>query len=96
MQQLNTDALDTCLQPTQFGFRKKKGTADAIQLVRRAIGKGESTSTKTKPLLDLLDWEKAFDKVIHEELFRALDRMNVPEKMINALKELCKHPSFQI
>ena len=58
--------------------------------------KVKSTSTKTKTLLVLLDWEKAFDKVIHAELFRALDRMNVPEKMIHAIKELYKHPSFQI
>ena len=49
------------LQPTQFGFRRKKSTADALHCVRRVIDKGEMTNTKT--LLVLLDWEKAFDKV---------------------------------
>lgn len=44
--------LDRYLQDTQFGFRKHKGTADAI----RVIDKGESTNTKT--FLVLLDWEK--------------------------------------
>eukprot|EP00974_Lingulodinium_polyedra_P118527 11167504-Lingulodinium_polyedra.AAC.1 len=39
--------IDHSLQPTQYGFRKKRGTADAIQYVRRVVDKGESTQTKT-------------------------------------------------
>ena len=53
-----SEVLDPHLQRTQFGFRKKKGTAQAIHYVRRVIDKGESTCTQTKTLLVLLDWEK--------------------------------------
>lgn len=61
-----SDGLDVHLQATQYGFRKKRGTADALQHVRRMVEKGESTTFKT--LLVLLDWEKAFDEISHEAL----------------------------
>ena len=47
IQQRIADALDHHLQPTQYGFRRKKGTADALHHVRRVMEKGESTLTKT-------------------------------------------------
>jgi len=80
------------LQKTQFGFRKKRGTADAIQCVRRIIDKGESTNTKT--LLVLLDWAKAFDKVTHAGLFVALECMNVETKIVNLVKAVYSNPQF--
>jgi len=84
--------LDKYLQDTQFGFRKHRGTADALQCVRRIIDKGEMTGSKT--LLVLLEWEKAFDKVNQEGLFKALQRMNVPAKFVNIIKSMYNEPSF--
>jgi len=57
------DGLEVHMRATQYGFRTKRGTADAIQYVRRLMDKGEMTNTRT--LLVLLDWEKAFDKALH-------------------------------
>lgn len=70
--------LDSKLQQTQYGFRRKRGTAEAIHYVRRMVDKGESRQNKT--LLVLLDWEKAFDKRDHAKLIEALERMNIPGK----------------
>ena len=61
------DGLDPYLHATQYGFRKHKGTADAIHIIRKILAKGEIANTKT--FLVLLDWEKAFDKITHEALF---------------------------
>ena len=36
----------------------------------------------------LLDWEKAFDKVSHEGLFNALERMGVDEQILNIIKKI--------
>ena len=47
-------------------------------------------------MLILLDWEKVVDKVRHQALFKALHRMNVPDKFINAIKELYKAPTFRV
>ena len=63
--------MDKHLQKTQYGFRRRRGTADAIQLVRRIAEYGEKT---TNPLIMvLLDWEKHSDKVDREGLTLALD-----------------------
>ena len=54
---------DLYLQQTQFGFRQRKGTKDALHCIRRAIEYGEKAINPA--LFVLLDWEKAFDKVTH-------------------------------
>ena len=54
------------LQKTQYGFRKNKGTAEAIHCIRRIIEQAEQTDAKT--ILLLLDWEVAFDKIRHKAL----------------------------
>ena len=43
-----------------------------------------------------LDWEKAFDKVYQDELVNAVRRMNIPEKMLRALKTFYENPRFRI
>ena len=48
--------IDPYLQKTQYGFRKSKGTADAIHCVRRIAEYGEITGNTL--YLVLLDWEK--------------------------------------
>ena len=30
----------------------------------------------------LLDWEKAFDKISHEKLIEALERVNIPKNLL--------------
>ena len=57
-----------------------------MHYVRRVMERGEQTGTTT--LFVFLDWEKAFDKVRHQALFKALQKMNVPDKSVNAIKEL--------
>ena len=94
LQKRLSDAMDKHIQKTQYGFRRKKGTAQAIHYVRRIIEKGEMTRTST--LLVLLDWEKAFDKVKHAMLLTALERMNVPTKIIAIIKELYRNPMFKV
>ena len=64
VQARKAEQLDPLLQATQFGFRKKRGTADAVHCVRRVAERGEQTTSKIN--LVLLDWEKAFDKVTHD------------------------------
>ena len=88
------EKLDKHLQRTQFGFRKRKSTSDAIYLIRRIAEYGEKT--KNKLIMTLLDWEKAFDKVDREGMFIALERMNVDVKIINIIKQLYKRTEFKV
>ena len=86
--------LEPHLQRMQFGFRKHRGTADALHCVRRIIDKGEMTNTKT--LMVLLDWEKAFDKVSHEGLYSALERMGVRGHTLDIIKSMYANPLFHV
>ena len=43
-----------------------------------------------------LDWEKAFDKIDHEELLKAIARYNLPEKILRIIKSLYDSPLFFI
>ena len=87
------DCLDKHIQETQYGFQRKRGTAQAIHSVRRIIEKGERTRTKTRFVLP--DWETAFDKVYHDKIFESLQRMNVPNKIINMIRALYRKPEFR-
>ena len=92
MQKRLSDGLDEHLQATRYGFRRKRGIAEALHYVRRAVGKGERTRTKT--LFILPNWEKAFDKVLHWKLAESIRRMNVPEQMVNMIEELYRKLIF--
>ena len=86
--------LDFSLTTTQFGFRKSRGTSDAMHLIRRVIDRGAATNKKT--LLLLLDWEKAFDRITHSSMFTALKRAGLPDKYINIIAALYRNPKFYI
>ena len=80
------------MQKTQFGFREKRGTAEALYIIRRIITAGESSQTKT--FLLLLDWAKAFDKITHEGLISALQRIGVDPKLIRLIRDIYKKATF--
>ena len=44
----------------------------------------------------LLDWAKAFDKINREALFIAMGKMNIPNKIINAIKAMYTQTKFNI
>ena len=85
--------METHLQKTQYGFRKHRGTAEAIHCIRRIIEQAEQTGSKT--ILLLLDWEKAFDKISHQALEKTLRRMNVPEELAVRIMKIYNAPIFK-
>ena len=42
-----------------------------------------------------LDWEKAFDKIDHDKMFQALQRLNIPKEMIDMIKGDVHKTAFQ-
>ena len=85
--------IDPYLQKTQYGFRRKKSTADAIHIVRRMLEVAYRSEVKLNMVL--LDWEKAFDEILHESMHNALYRMNLPEKYLNIIREIYKKNPVQ-
>ena len=43
-----------------------------------------------------MDWEKAFDTVDQEKLLEAMQRLGLPQKMINVLASFYVNPQFRV
>src|ERR1043165_833317 len=66
---------DKCLGDDQFGFRKGRGTRDAVAALR--ILTERSIQHSQDVYVCFVDYEKAFDRVDWKKLMRALRRMGV-------------------
>ena len=85
-------AIDKYVNNLQFGFRAERGTTEAIAIARRIADIGQATNEKVNMLL--LDWEKAFDKVRHAALLKALKRMQIHPEMLKVVEKIYRHPCF--
>lgn len=77
---------------TQFGFRPNKSTAQAVYFVRRLQDYAEAHTNKLH--MAFLDWEKAFDKIQHDKLFIALERLDIPKEIIDIINDAYSDPTF--
>ena len=88
------NGLEDRISETQYGFRKKRSTAQPIFATRRSMDRAEAAGD---PLfLIFLDWEKAFDKLDQEELVNAIRRMNVPQQILQEIEKIYQSPKFNI
>ena len=90
-----SQTLNKHLQKTQFGFRRHKSRANAIFLIRRMIDTAER-SNKQKVHLVLLAWEKAFDKLIHASLFKAMDKNEHRQTINRPSKNCIQRPTIHV
>ena len=82
------------LGETQFGFRAKKGTNQAIYVARRVQRFAERAGTQGRMIF--LDWEKAFDKISHDWLIEALKSYGLPPKMVGMIRKVYENPRFYV
>lgn len=86
--------LDNRLWGTQYGFKKCRSTSQPLFTTRRMQEQAEQANGKL--FLVFLDWEKAFDKADQEKLLEAMQRLGLPQKMINVLASFYVNPRFRI
>lgn len=86
--------IDKYLQTTQCGFRANHSTSQAIHILRRVMDNFEKSGEQC--ILVLLDWENAFDKVLHHKLFEAMARMKIDPHLIANTKALYANPIFNV
>lgn len=78
----------------QQGFRKNRGTNDAIFMVRQLA---EKSIEFNKPLfLCFVDLEKAFDRVRRTDVLRILNERNVPRCLIEIVADLNSNTKTRI
>ena len=86
--------IDGYITETQYGFRKKRSTAHALYLARRIQDLAEQSGENIA--LVLLDWEKAFDKIDQSRMMEALNRLNIPRKIIANIEAIYEKPKFKV
>ena len=83
------------IRSTQFGFRPNRGTVDAITIARR-IFDAAYAAEEPGALAILLDWAKAFDRIKHESMVRALARFGIPCQMVDMIKAIYDGRDFYL
>ena len=83
------------LGDTQFGFRKKRGTIDAVYTLKKTIG-GEVAREKGKVWGFLADMKTAFDKLKREEIWRKMEEMKIEEGLRERIKEIYEDTRCEI
>ena len=77
LRRLQNAGAEERIWPTQFAFRIKRGSADAIFVSRRLLDLTLADWNGTLVMLSL-DWEKAFDSISPDGLLYALERFGLP------------------
>jgi hypothetical protein len=95
LKRLQAGGAEARLTKTQFGFRRKVGTADAIFAVRRHIDLALAQRRGMTSLL-ALDWKKAFDSINVDSLIIALRRFGLPPKVLNLIEHIYADRFFTV
>ena len=78
----------------QFGFRKGKGTTDAMFIVRQMMER--KLEFQQESSWGFLDLEKAYDKINREMIPPVLRQYHVPEELITMVMALYRTPRTQV
>ena len=84
--------LEDHLCEAQYGFRPSRSTSHAIFLTSRLQDISEQQGSNM--ILLFLDWEKAFDRIKHDRLWIALQRLGIHEHFIDVLQDGYRKASF--
>ena len=71
----------------QAGFRKGFTTTDHIHVVNQVIEKTRELNKKV--YLAFIDYKKAFDKVNHKYMLKALRNQGIQEGYIEITRDIC-------
>ena len=78
------DAIDIKLRDEQAGFRPNRSCADQIATLRIIIE--QSIEWKSPLYIGFVDYEKAFDSIDRETLWKLMRHYGIPQKIINLIK----------
>ena len=80
------DPIEEILRQNQAGFRKGRSCMDMVFVLRKLIE--ESAEFQKALYVNFVDFEKAFDSVFREVLWKVLGEYGILEKMIKMLRTL--------
>jgi len=78
----------------QFGFRRYRGTDDAVLALRKLMDRAHARGDELH--VGYIDLVKAFDTVDWDFLFRIMGVMGFPDKIINVIRALYRQTRFRV
>ncbi|CAA9997921.1 unnamed protein product, partial [Nesidiocoris tenuis] len=88
-------AANNLLPESQNGFRKGRGCQDNIFILSSLVAIN-TRLPKSKTFVAFIDFQRAFDSLNHEILWRKLALMNVSARFISLLSSLYSNASFRV
>ena len=82
------------LREEQAGFRKGRSTTDQIASLRIIIE--QSLEWNSPLLVNFIDYEKAFDSVDRETLWKIMRHYGIPSKIVELIKEMYDGTSCKV
>ena len=84
-----TTAVDGILRQEQAGFRKGKSCIDHIFILRQILE--QSHEWNGSLYVVFVDFEKAFDSLHRDSLWKILQHYGIPQKLVNVIRSLYKN-----
>ena len=81
--------VDQTLREQQAGFRQDRSCSDQIAILRVRVE--QSIEWNSSLYVNFVDYEKAFDSVDRETLWKVLRHYVVPNKLVNTIKNSCEN-----
>ena len=88
------DAIDDHLREQQAGFRKGRSCTDQIATLRIIIE--QSAEWNSSLFINFIDYEKAFDSVDRESLWRIMRHYGIPAKIVNLTKRMYDNTTCRV
>ena len=85
---------ETTIGEEQLGFMPGRGTTDAIFAARQVIEKHREMQNALH--LVFIDFEKAYDRVPRQEVWRCLREQGVPERYVRLVKDTYEDARTQV
>ncbi|RXN04778.1 endonuclease-reverse transcriptase [Labeo rohita] len=79
-----SDAVDKSLRNEQAGFRRGRGCTDQIFALRNIIE--QCTEWQRQLYINFVDFEKAFDSIHRDSLWRILRAYGIPDQIVELIK----------
>ena len=87
-------SVDEALRENQAGFRKGRSCTDHIATLRIILEQSEEWNSPL--IMNFVDYEKAFDSVDRNTLWKLMRHYGIPEKMVNLVKSLYEGTYCQV
>ena len=80
------DEAQRVMREEQAGFRKDRGCADHIYVIRHIVEQCEEW--RKSLALNFVDFQKAFDSIHRDSMWKIVELHGIPRKMINIMKDM--------